>query len=111
MKDLLIKPQGEHLFEIVNDDEALKSQLNIFLITKWGEIEQDETYGLDYRGVLLRSDIKKSFKINHIIEQVNSYFSEQLSSAPKVELEEKGRDLKFNVKYVSVYGNEGVISI
>lgn len=111
MRDIFIDSNGETNFDIVNDREALRSQIGVFLITDVNSLDYHTDYGLDYKKILLNGQIDLSLKSSHIKSQLNLYFKEYFRSPPVVEISKSARNLNFVVRYLSIYGGEDVVEI
>ncbi|MGL5595835.1 MAG: hypothetical protein ACRDDH_18020 [Cetobacterium sp.] len=105
MRDLFFSDYGEKSFIDSSDQEALSSQLGIFLATKENELQYDIDYGLD-RDILLNNNIDNNFKKNYIKNKVKKYFGKRIKNLVGIVLEKIGRILKIKIKYTSIYSEE-----
>lgn len=111
MLDIFVDSYGNSDFSLVNDSKSLSSQIGVFLVSKFNEIDYKTNYGLDYRNIILNMDVDISLKEKHIISQLNGYFRQYLKMPPRIVSKQVGRTYQFKVKYLDIWGGENTIEI
>lgn len=111
MRDIFVDSYGNSDFNIVSNSQALRSEIGVFLVSKFNEIDYKVNYGLDYRNIILNMNVDKSLKEKHIISQLNGYFKQYFKQTPKITSNQVGRTYKFKVKYLDIWGGVETVEI
>lgn len=104
MKDLHFFNKNINLKEKASENELLAGQLSVFCATNINEIPNLVEYGLDKE--LLRADIPDKIKRNHIRSKINKFFGKRITKISDIKIENKGREMKWSLSYISIYNNE-----
>lgn len=110
--DLFIDSYGEIDFSIKENDEAISSQLGVFLSIRAtdgyydGELEFDTFQGLDF-DFLLSNDTDLNTKTFYLVDQIKKYYP-GISDIQNVVFSEKKetRELKITFDYKTVYSKD-----
>ena len=114
MKDIMINSYGETTFDISINNEALRSQLGVFLSIRAsngyndGELEYDTYQGIDYENLL--EDLTDEDIILYLKNKIKNYFK-NIKETKNFEItrDKSNRTLKIKFEFISVFSNESEV--